>query len=114
MNGDDNPVIGSGGSAFDAIQDGALRIAFVSAFCLFIASHVDHVFVAAVMHSLLLLGAAASSLGAAFRVENPLSRTFTRWDEALVLILLSMIMFKFVDAEAVQNALMTLEHTGSL
>ncbi len=112
MNGNETPVIRKGeGALFADVQDGLLRIAFVSALCLYLASHVDHVFVAAVMHSLLLLAAAASAIGAALRLEHPLSPVFTRWDETMILALFSLIMFRFVDAEAVENALIVLEHT---
>lgn len=112
MNGNQNPVFREGEELlFADVQDGLLRVAFIAALCLFLASHVQHVFVAAVMHSLLLIGASASAVGAALRAQHPLSQVFTRWDEALVLVLLSLVMFKLVDAEAVQNALIALEHS---
>ena len=39
---------------------------------------------------LLLLAAAASAIGAALRLEHPLAPVFTRWDETLILALLSL------------------------
>ena len=114
MNGDENPVVRDNAAAvYTDIQDGFVRIGFVVALCFFIASHVEHVFVAAVMHSLLLLGASASAISAALRTEHPMSPVFTRWDEALILVLLSLIMFRLVDPEAVQNALIAFEHARS-
>ena len=110
MNGNENPVVRENGEAlYSDVHDGLLRVSFIAAFCLYLASHVEHVFVAAVMHSLLLLGASASAIGAALRAQHPLSPVLTRWDEALMLILLSLVMFKMVDGEAVQNALIALE-----
>ncbi|MEM7425195.1 MAG: hypothetical protein AAF441_03815 [Pseudomonadota bacterium] len=94
------------------VEQGALRVAIIAAACLFLASHVENVFVAAVMHSLLLLAASASAIGAALRVENPLAPVLTRWDEAMMLTFLALISFKLVDAQAVEDALIVLQHSN--
>ena len=114
MKSEENPAVRDSGVVhYSDVQNGLLRVGFVTAVCFFIASHVEHVFIAAVMHSLLLLGASASAISGALRVEHPTAPVFTRWDEALILVLFSLVMFRLVDPEAVQNALIAFEHARS-
>lgn len=83
-----------------------LRVGFLFAVAMLIASTMQPVFFAGSLSSMLFFGAIGAVIVALFLREQPLgSDRLTRWDEAAMLVLLSLVVGSFADPEAMQTAL---------
>lgn len=82
-----------------------MRLATALAFCSLLAATAPHGLALATLGSLLNLCAIAASAVAFFVHDQPFAAHLTRWDEAAVLVLLSMLANWMVDPEAVRAAL---------
>ena len=83
-----------------------LRVGFLFAVAMLIASTMQPVFFAGSLSSMLFFGAVGAVIVALFLRERPLgSDRLTRWDEAAMLVLLSLVAGSFADPEAMQTAL---------
>lgn len=95
------------------VHPGVMRVAGAFALALFIASFLPPVFVAGTLRDLLMVAAFASAAAATLRQDNAAEKELTRWDEAAVLALLSLLSGAFSDAEAVAEALEALHATAA-
>lgn len=83
-----------------------LRVGFLFAVAMLIASMMQPVFFAGSLSSMLFFGAVGAVIVALFLRERPLgSDRLTRWDEAAMLVLLSLVVGSFADPEAMRAAL---------
>lgn len=77
----------------------------VAAVGLFLASGVEPPFVAALLRELLVFASLGFVAAAVFRREDARAAQVTAWDQAALLLLISLIVGLFVDQAAVQQAL---------
>lgn len=83
-----------------------LRVGFLFALAMLVASTMQPVFFAGSLSSMLFFGAIGAVIVALFLRERPLGGDrLTRWDEAAILVLLSLVAGSFADPEAMQAAL---------
>lgn len=98
-----------GGQPLGHLQVSLIRLGLAVAVCFFLASHTLPALFPPTFHGFLLIAASITSLIAALRLEHPFAPVLTRWDEALVLILIAFVSLKFADPEAVKQAVETLQ-----
>ncbi|SDE08741.1 hypothetical protein SAMN05421720_103137 [Rhodospira trueperi] len=80
-----------------------LRLGLFGSIAFLIASTLPHDLMAASLSSLLWIGAMISAMLAAFVGESLTAPHLTRWDEAAVLVLLSILLGWFVDPQAMMS-----------
>lgn len=83
-----------------------MRVGFLVAVAALLASTMQPVFVAGTLSTMLFFGGIGAMIVAAFLKERPVGENhLTRWDEAAMLVLLSLVAGSFADPEAMQAAL---------
>lgn len=83
-----------------------LRVGLLFAVAALIASMMKPVFFAATLSTMLFFAAIGAAFAAMFLRERPTERKhLTRWDEAAMLLLVSLLVGSFADPNAMQTAL---------
>ncbi len=96
------------------VHEGLLRIGLSAALSFFLASFWPMPLVPLMMHYLLLISASASGVSALLRGESPFAPVFTRWDDAAILLLASMLAFRLVEPEAIEPFLTFGDHVAGV
>lgn len=87
-----------------------IRVGLLFAVAMLIASTMEPVFVAGTLSTMLFFAAIGAAVAALFLGEKPLGHDhLTRWDEAAMLVLLSLVAGMFADPEAMRTAMQEMQ-----